>query len=192
MNKATHSGTCQLCGRFQKLPGGRLSSHGYTVQWGFFSGTCPGTGFLPFEISTDRIEAAIERAEVAAASADERAGTLRNDPSPAAVWIARGEYVGRKYVQVWESIDADAVRFDPRESDGRVYFSGTVVDSKNRQHRLDADYHFDRSTAEAFLRGVNERYAAHLDKVAMQHREYAAWQRERIADWKPGELRPIE
>lgn len=41
-NKATHSGECQCCGRKQKLPKGRLSNHGYTVEWGFFSGTCFG------------------------------------------------------------------------------------------------------------------------------------------------------
>lgn len=47
--KATHSGTCQCCGRVQKLPNGRLSNHGYTVDWGFFNGTCGGSKELPLE-----------------------------------------------------------------------------------------------------------------------------------------------
>ena len=37
------------------LPGGVLSKHGYTVQWGFFSGVCNGAGHLPFEQSKDAI-----------------------------------------------------------------------------------------------------------------------------------------
>ena len=47
--KATHKGTCQVCGRLQKLPAGSLSKHGYTVEWGYFSGVCPGAHELPLE-----------------------------------------------------------------------------------------------------------------------------------------------
>ena len=43
--KATHDGECQLCGRMQKLPDGRLAKHGYTTRWGFFQGVCPGYAF---------------------------------------------------------------------------------------------------------------------------------------------------
>jgi muconolactone delta-isomerase len=53
-NKATHIGTCQLCGCTQMLPNGRLAKHGYTVEYGWgFSGTCSGSGQLPFETSKD-------------------------------------------------------------------------------------------------------------------------------------------
>jgi hypothetical protein len=55
-NKATHIGTCQLCGCTQMLPNGRLAKHGYTVEYGWgFSGTCIGSGELPFEVSKDFI-----------------------------------------------------------------------------------------------------------------------------------------
>lgn len=64
-NKATHSGHCQICGAEQKLPVGVLAKHGYTTKWGFFSGTCAGSGYQPFEQATDRILAAIERTEQA-------------------------------------------------------------------------------------------------------------------------------
>lgn len=47
--KATHTGTCQSCGRRQKLPGGRLSKHGYTVDWGYFNGICSGAEHKPLE-----------------------------------------------------------------------------------------------------------------------------------------------
>tara|TARA_R110000824_G_scaffold1386_6_gene7062 strand:+ start:9002 stop:9685 length:684 start_codon:yes stop_codon:yes gene_type:complete len=45
------------------LPNGHLAKHGYTLLWGFFSGTCPGSDELPFEISTDLIARSIKSAE---------------------------------------------------------------------------------------------------------------------------------
>src|SRR5689334_15879199 len=57
MKKAEHQGHCQLCGRQQMLPAfsgteqPKLSLHGYTKQWGFFNGTCPGSRELPYEQS---------------------------------------------------------------------------------------------------------------------------------------------
>lgn len=47
--KATHVGTCQICGCVQKLPGGVLARHGYTLEYGFQNGTCSGSQNLPFE-----------------------------------------------------------------------------------------------------------------------------------------------
>jgi hypothetical protein len=76
MAKSTHIGTCQICGRSQKLPSGRIAQHGYTVQWGSYNGICNGTGQLPFEQSKDFLqkavhstEAEIPQAEVAATKA---------------------------------------------------------------------------------------------------------------------------
>lgn len=61
--KATHRGECQLCGRVQMLPSGMLAKHGYTKTWGWFQGTCPGSGHLPYELSTDRIASAVSAVE---------------------------------------------------------------------------------------------------------------------------------
>jgi hypothetical protein len=49
MRKATHNGTCQVCGSTQALPGGALSNHGYTVEHHFFEGVCPGAKRRPLE-----------------------------------------------------------------------------------------------------------------------------------------------
>jgi hypothetical protein len=58
--KATHIGTCQICGSAQKLPSGRLAKHGYTVEYGWgFNGVCDGSGHLPFEVSKDYAEATL-------------------------------------------------------------------------------------------------------------------------------------
>ena len=58
-DKATHFGTCQLCGSFQKLPGGVLADHGYNLNWGSFVGTCHGSRRAPFEQSKAYVEAEI-------------------------------------------------------------------------------------------------------------------------------------
>jgi len=66
--KATHYGTCQICGSLQKAPNGRLAKHGYTKQWSFFTGTCRGSHELPFEESKDLLEAVIEGVKVSIAN----------------------------------------------------------------------------------------------------------------------------
>ena len=44
MTKATHTGTCQACGRTQvQRATGHIAKHGYTTTWGFFNGTCSGS-----------------------------------------------------------------------------------------------------------------------------------------------------
>lgn len=58
MSKATNNGTCQVCGRSQAAIGdASMAKHGYTVDMGFFSGTCAGSDLNPIEHShgyTDR------------------------------------------------------------------------------------------------------------------------------------------
>lgn len=54
MSTATHNGTCQACGRRHavNVKSGKLAKHGYTVDWGFFNGTCQGSDHLPLEQDT--------------------------------------------------------------------------------------------------------------------------------------------
>ena len=61
---ATHTGICQLCGKRHMLPGGKLAKHGYTVDYGYFNGTCRGSDELPFEQSKDVAEKALAGAIV--------------------------------------------------------------------------------------------------------------------------------
>lgn len=51
MTRATHNGTCQACGRKQALRG-TIAKHGYTVDYGYFSGTCGGSDRQPLELET--------------------------------------------------------------------------------------------------------------------------------------------
>jgi len=50
--KATHRGNCQVCGRQHHVVGVVLAKHGYTVDYGYFSGTCRGSDNRP--VQTDR------------------------------------------------------------------------------------------------------------------------------------------
>lgn len=55
MTTATHNGTCQACGRQHAVnpKTGNLAKHGYTVDWGFFNGTCSGSDRAPLEIAAE-------------------------------------------------------------------------------------------------------------------------------------------
>ena len=61
----THTGTCQLCGREHAVneKTGAIAKHGYTVDYGFFSGTCRGAGCQPLQISREYLDTNIERWE---------------------------------------------------------------------------------------------------------------------------------
>lgn len=54
---ATHNGTCQACGRSHAIrANGLLAKHGYTVEYGFFNGTCSGSDHPPLELQTGHNE----------------------------------------------------------------------------------------------------------------------------------------
>lgn len=57
--KATHNGTCQVCGRLQAVSRWRIAKHGYTVKDGWFQGTCSGSRELPLEEDTTVLDATV-------------------------------------------------------------------------------------------------------------------------------------
>lgn len=62
MAKHTHKGTCQVCGNVQAVgskQGRPLSLHGYTVDWGYFSGTCSGSKRQPLELDRSVLDASV-------------------------------------------------------------------------------------------------------------------------------------
>jgi hypothetical protein len=88
--KATHQGTCQCCGRLQKLPGGFLSKHGYTVDWGYFNGVCGGAHHLPLEQDRTIVDAFVVRLREGAKYARENdPGTLFCDVARSTRWKGR-------------------------------------------------------------------------------------------------------
>lgn len=46
-------GRCQACAKLQALTKGRMALHGYTVDHGYFNGTCAGAGNPPLQTHRD-------------------------------------------------------------------------------------------------------------------------------------------
>lgn len=188
--KATHDGSCQLCGRQQKLPGGRLSQHGYTVQWGFFNGVCPGSEHLPFEQSYDLIQqyrdssariAADNRklaAQLRAGKADDQLEASRyysySDPKRPAS-LKKGGY-RREMV----SLEVEHVVKPDFEYDKvwKVWRDGERTD--------DRSYNLQEA-----LEQLREENAKACERAAENHEQYVEWQDKRIANWKPASLKPV-
>jgi len=95
--KATHRGTCQVCGRAQAHFKGTIAKHGYTVDWGFFNGVCQGAEALPLEYDKALTESIITQLRVTVApraellAAELAAGTV--EPK----WFKRVATGTRKY-----------------------------------------------------------------------------------------------
>lgn len=188
--KATHVGTCQVCGREQKLPEGRLSKHGYSVQWGFFDGVCDGAHHLPFEQSKDLIERAIQRALDKVEDLKCQIALLRQPATEARATChvyrghqeCRGRWEKPGYIWVSGKIEAreprHGLRFVVIGDDGREWYIHVY-----REHGSPSE--LDAATYN------NGQYADNLDRLIAQLTDYVAWQRKRIKDWAPQELKPI-
>lgn len=180
--KATHRGHCQACDRVQKLPSGRLSSHGYTKQWGFFQGICPGTGHGPFELSTDYIERTIADALRAADKDRTFAETLRATPvTDATCWVheGTGQYVRREQVYRWRQVKLTVGSYNQAvyvTEDGRTRAVGLPLGGA----------HANADGLNRAAKQANEVRATALDKSVTRLGDYVAWQRKRIADWTLG------
>lgn len=75
----THRGHCQICGRLQAAHNvsNTLAKHGYTVDFGFFNGVCPGAEHLPFEKSCDLIPPIAARLDDSAIALRQQAASIR-------------------------------------------------------------------------------------------------------------------
>jgi hypothetical protein len=54
-----NTGTCACCGQNVKLDRGLIVAHGYTIRWGFQSGSCLGVSFDPIEVSDEGLRVAL-------------------------------------------------------------------------------------------------------------------------------------
>lgn len=181
--KATHSGHCQICGSQQKLPSGNLSKHGYTVRWGFFSGTCNGAGHPPFEQSKDLIEGAIAKTQNMVADWKTKINALTGNGNPATVWVYEHRRLGNGHVdKEWREM--------PRADVKLGYFTEwTQKDGKKGKTNI---YIPLTCTLDDYALELNKRYAKVFQGHVSQAEQYIQWQRERIADWKPAPLIPVE
>ncbi|MCH9712701.1 MAG: hypothetical protein K0U20_08775 [Proteobacteria bacterium] len=189
MSKATHIGTCQCCGNAQKLPNGKLSKHGYTVDYGFFNGTCSGAGQLPFEQSKDIIESLInttqKKVDELLADAEKWENT-NTGPAWRYTFIPASWENGRKSSRKWEQIEIISSKRDFSDYE----FFAWIDNPKGVRGVTPGDYSIE--TLEDTIQHENKKYAASLRKRAAQGTQYIEWQKDRIKNWKPTELTPIK
>ena len=198
--QATHRGTCQICGSFQLLPEGVLSKHGYTVKWGFFSGVCSGSGRLPFEQSTDAIEAQVTavKAQIVATKAEiakiEDLADPVNDGS--SVWAH--VYAGYGYQWVKSRlVDLSAKVHETFKSSTCSYLLlAPIRGDRDLRHlspaKIEAyDDGLRLHTLPEWARFQNRKYAeAVLKKSNSQRDQWLSWQFERLLKWAPAPLTP--
>ena len=187
INKATHSGTCQVCGRFQKLPHGVLSRHGYTKEWGFFAGTCNGADYLPFELDCSIIENAIAKAIEAIEEFKTLAQETRSLRDTKNVWRQKVVYRGRK----------DSVKHFQDEMVGSTTSNGVQQyhwasdEVHNQCNRI--NFGCGENPIEEFVIKANHRRAKLYDRQVAEFEGYVKWQTARIDGWtaKPENLVPV-
>jgi hypothetical protein len=202
--KATHRGTCQVCGCIQKLPGGFLSLHGYTVNWGFFSGVCHGAGFLPFEQDKGLVEGAIARAleqerEIKAKQARLREPVAQGTTKTFVNVFFGSTRLGPDYR--WKEVELYAKENVNRAGEADEYRWTTYhypapEGTEKRGHGDPERYRqvgdYGTKSIEEAVAGCNEAYAKSMDKPLEQITQYVAWQRKRIKDWKVQPLLPLK
>ena len=186
--KATHQGTCQVCGRTQKLPNGYLSLHGYTTRWGFFAGTCHGAQALPFELSKDLIEDAIQRAIEYKRTCAINAGDARRLKDQKKVWREHVKYKRVGEIRTWDQDELIAEEQSVELAD-KPTREWTTYRWKSEEGSIygncgKVSLGFNE-TLEQYITKANERRAKYWDNEVMRLERYVVWQRNRIENWKP-------
>lgn len=178
--KATHVGICQICGREQKLPGGRLSVHGYTVERGWFEGVCPGSGHLPFEQDRQRLGKVIEDVKGQIAQLEEQI-TAAYTPASEPVAPAPIREYGRGLQWISSQISIE---------DGKLYATPAGrarvnITNASRILRLPSDP----------LEAASKLRIRHAEEYLTARKRgaerFVADQSARYAAWKPAEVRPL-
>ncbi len=185
--KATHSGTCQVCGRTQKLPSGNLSLHGYTTRWGFFNGTCHGAKAQPFELSKDLIEEAILRALTYAEVCRNNAYVARQLKDQKQIWREKVKYKRVGETRTWIQDDLLPAENKRKNKDGSTHTWTTYQWKSERDSewgsRGKVSLGFNE-TLEQYIAKHNERRGKYWDNEVDRLERYVVWQRNRIENWK--------
>lgn len=193
--KATHSGSCQCCGAVQKLPAGVLAKHGYTTKWGFFTGTCAGSGSRPYEEAYDLIERFISNAETRKQGMQAFSERLTAPPAEGTTKAYYNVYrKGNMYKRAgYEWMEVELTFTVHTSSDSEWMSVQYTHPDSARLERLDLYSAIPHGTLDplAFVAHLNAKRAAALVNDIAEIDRYIAWQEKRITEWKPAPLIPI-
>lgn len=183
--KATHRGTCQLCGRAHKIDTkyGTVAKHGFTKEHGFFNGTCRGSDNKPLEVSCALLREYVEQHWPAdAAQLREYAGRIRSGETAIKIEVYAGSPFGAKRVE-------ELVRIEPGKYGGwnavTKDYNGvaTVCDRALGAYR--------QRTADEVWAKLRDRKAREIEFRAEQIEKHVERMRPLIENWQPRELTAI-
>lgn len=202
MTKHTHKGTCQICGSTQAVnnDSGMLAKHGYTTRWGFFSGTCSGSGHLPLQVSCDLIKDSADAALRHGKALTEKAVELNNQTGPEGFYnvYIPATWQSRKSKHVWIRVTFADVEFEnttklmmiPNQEDIKMY---SLSDNRSiREMATMPAFRFGiygvANTVDAYAKDSRIKRAEAYCRTAKEYFEYYAHQCEVLENWKPTEL----
>ena len=188
-NKATHIGSCQACGNVQKLPGGRLSLHGYDVRWHFFNGVCRGAKELPYEQSFDLIEKFIEQAQDNKTAVEAQIEQLNQPNRNGIAWVHEYYEADATHRSGYRWRQAEIIQEQKPLDEGRFYTVEYYVDHKEKHHRIDRGYNLTIWQVADILNAVYIKQV--LQPRVDELTRYIGWQKQRIAEWKLTDLTPV-
>ena len=145
-----------------------------------------------FEESCGLVEKFIAQAEAHAVQMDELANETEANAS-GVLWVRHGRYVGRKYglavsVDEWYAITEWTTKtYAPGQDIEWTAISHYANPITGRTENLVGLYGADNRSVSNQLAACAKKRAAAYRNAAAASRQYAEWQRERIAGWKPGE-----
>jgi len=192
--KATHYGTCQVCGCRQKLPAGSLSKHGYTIEYGWFSGVCTGAHHLPYEQDCSLIKGAVNATKAAKKRVQDQIKELKTTTEYVWVHVYYGYriHTNGKGGYVWEKHGKADIQTDERGRKyvmGHLYPEGTVPSQLNTCSIGEYQY---TGTLKDKIIYQNSLKIKDLERQIDQMNVYIKWQEERIKNWKLAELEPVK
>ena len=190
MTKATHEGTCQICGSNQKLPSGVLSKHGYNLDFGFFSGVCQGEGHAPFEKSTEATAFVILSVKAQLVHAKKRRQErLENKKTVVATMRLRTNGQSRHKTVELTAVQLTVDQYGSGLTSSYTennYYGTFKVASIPMPPRYD-------TSKENMILAANEFHVRRvMDVEIAQMEKYIDWQEERVANWVEKLLTPVE
>lgn len=196
--KATHYGTCQICGRKQKAPHSLMAKHGYTVDGGYFNGTCFGSDEKPFELDRSVLGQEMLRLSKNITKRTEHLAKVKTGKEPVLATIRfrhPEDKWGYRSEKAW-------VRIKNFEDDGSI-----VIDKNNApflkntldQKEPDPIYHPNTKVNEdgdwvIMSKGCDwkYRYFAWLDRRLELMKKLLKDMEARYNSWEKKELEPVE
>lgn len=198
--KATHFGTCQICGNRQKAPDGLLSLHGYTVEHGWFSGTCHGARELPFEQDRSVLGQVITDFQDYIVEKQKYLDDVINGAEDYKVMVrTRSNGFGARSKKHWVNFVSGGYDPDTHQDSFLIDPEG-LIDEYNKLERFNNDYNFDENGMIRFTPYYytdecprqKEIYVAVLTREVNRMNAQLDTLKARYDSWEPKELEPIK